>query len=124
MFLPEITRPPSACSAIPPTPRRLGTMVSTAPSGRRQYTPPFVTSLKYRFPAPSTRGPSISPYPYASVSNRMLLISIFPSNVHVAGPLHANQQASELTAPERPPMLFSVLTLGVQTWGTNLAALQ
>ncbi len=63
MFLPEITTPPSAWSAIPPTPRRLGTTVSIVPSGRRRNTPPLVTSLKYRFPAPSARGPSISPYP-------------------------------------------------------------
>src|SRR5262249_58922779 len=81
MFFPEITSPPSACRAIPPTPRRLGTTVSMEPSGRRRYTPPLVTSLKYRFPAPSTRGPSINPYPYASVSNRMLFVSIFPPHL-------------------------------------------
>src|SRR2546421_295761 len=53
---------------MPPTPRRLGTTMVISPSGSRRYTPPPSTSLKYRFPSPSTVGPSISPYPEASVS--------------------------------------------------------
>src|SRR5437773_2587128 len=68
MSRPDTTTPPSAWSTMPPTPRRFGTTVVMSPSGWRRYTPPPSTSLKYRFPAPSTVGPSTSPYPEASVS--------------------------------------------------------
>src|SRR5262249_48684565 len=68
MSPPQTTTPPSAWSTIPPTPRRFGTTVVISPSGVRRYTPPPSTSLKYRFPSPSTVGPSTSPYPEASVS--------------------------------------------------------
>jgi hypothetical protein len=36
MSRPETTMPPSACNAIPPTPRRRGTIVSIEPSGERR----------------------------------------------------------------------------------------
>jgi hypothetical protein len=69
MLRPPTTIPPSACKPMPPTPRRLGTATETVPSAARQYTPPFGTSLKYRLSSASTRGPSMSPYPHANVSN-------------------------------------------------------
>src|SRR5688572_13200493 len=67
MFLPPTTRPPSACTAIPPMPLRCGTTADTPPDVEIRNTPPFVTSLKYS-PRPGAQtGPSISPYPVARV---------------------------------------------------------
>ena len=46
MSRPPTTRPPEACSAMPPMPRRFSIAVATLPARSSRKTPPFITSLK------------------------------------------------------------------------------
>src|SRR3954447_5822900 len=73
---PPVTAPlPSACSAMPPTPLRFGTIVSMSRScSDHRSTPPPSTSVKNTPPRSSTRGPSTSWYPSASTSTSMTLL--------------------------------------------------
>ena len=55
MSRPDTTTPPSACRARPPTPRRFGTTVSTAPvEPDHRWTPPPSTSVNHTLPSAST----------------------------------------------------------------------